>query len=332
MTASQITHPYPAVMRIGLLAASQISKPAMIDPAEANDRVEVAAVAARSIERAEAFAATHDIPVAYGSYHDLLADDSLDAIYVSTPASLHSEWSIAALLAGRHVLCEKPVAGNAAAARRMFETATEVDRVIMEGFHWRHHPFAERMIYEVAKLSRPVTIETEFSIPQIPRSNIRYQLPLGGGALMDLGCYNVHWVRTLLGEPETIEAEMETTTPGVDDTTTGMMRFADGSVARIRCSMSAADDIRVLEASASNGWVRADNPLHPYEGNRLAWEIDRSTGEEEVPGPTTFEAQLQSFVELVEDGGPRVVTAQDSIANMEVIDAMYRSAGLDPRP
>lgn len=319
-------------MRIGLLAASRISTPAMVAPARGNDRVEVAAVAARCIERAEAFATANDISIAYGSYQDLLTDDSLDSIYVSTPASLHAEWSIAALLAGKHVLCEKPIAGNAEAARRMCETATEAGLVLMEGFHWRFHPFADRMISQVGKLSRPVTIETEFSIPQIPRSNIRYQLPLGGGALMDLGCYTVHWVRTLLGEPESLEAEMETTTPGVDDTTVGVMRFSDGSVGRIRCSMSAAGDIRTLEAEASNGWVCADNPLHPYEGNRLAWDIEGSFGEEEVPGPTTFEAQLESFVAVVEDGGPQVVTAEDSIANMEVIDAMYRSAGLEPRP
>ncbi len=319
-------------MRIGLLAASKISRAAMIAPAKENQRVEVAAVAARSVERAEEFASAHGIPVAYGSYDELLADDSLDSIYVSTPASHHAEWTIAALRAGKHVLCEKPIAGNAADARRMFQIAAEAGRVLMEGFHWRFHPFAERMIIEVGKLSRPVEIETEFSIPQIPKSNIRYQLPLGGGALMDLGCYPVHWVRTLLGEPDSIEAEMETTVPGVDDTTTGEMRFADGSVARIRCSMSATAETRALEASGSNGWVRAENPLHPYEGNLLAWDVDGSAGEEEVPGPTTFEAQLADFVALVEDGGPQIVTAEDSIGNMEVIDAMYRSVGLDPRP
>lgn len=304
----------------------------MVDPARGNDRVEVRAVAARSIDRAEEFAVANDIPIAYGSYEDLLGDDSLDSVYVSTPASLHAEWSIAALEAGKHVLCEKPIAGNAADARRMFDTAAQNDLVLMEAFHWRFHPFAERMIDEVGKLSRPVTLETEFSIPQIPRSNIRYQLPLGGGALMDLGCYTVHWVRTLLGEPDSVEAEMESTVPGVDDTTSGVMRFADGSVGRIRCSMSGSSDIRVLEAASRNGRVRADNPLHPYEGNRLTWEIEGQAGDEEVTGPTTFEAQLASFVSLVEDGGPQVVRPEDSIANMEVIDAMYRSAGLSPRP
>lgn len=319
-------------MRIGLLAASRISRLAMLAPARENDRVEVGAVAARSGPRAEEFAATHDIPVAYGRYEDLLQDESLDAIYVSTPASLHARWSIASLEAGFHVLCEKPIAGNAADAKRMFETASRVGRVLMEGFHWRFHPFADRMIQEVGMLQRPIAIETEFSIPPIPKSNIRYQLELGGGALMDLGCYNVHWVRTLLGEPDHVEAEMTSAIPGVDETTSAELTYEDGSRASIRTSMVGEADVRTLSASAANGHVQALNPLHPYEGNRLTWDVDGRAGQEEIDGPTTFAAQLENFVSVVEDGADPLVTGEDSIANMTVIDALYRSAGLDPRP
>lgn len=319
-------------MRIGLLAASRISRLAMIAPAREDEGVEVGAVGARSAQRAWEFAATHDIPVAYGSYEELLRDDSLDAIYISTPASLHAKWSIAALDAGFHVLCEKPIAGNATDAKRMFETANRVGRVLMEGFHWRFHPFADRMIEVVGRLQRPISIETEFSIPPIPKSNIRYQLELGGGALMDLGCYNVHWVRTLLEEPDHVKAEMTSTVPGVDETTTAELSYEDGSRATIRTSMVGDADARTLTASAANGHVRALNPLHPYEGNRLTWDVDGQAGEEEVDGPTTFAAQLESFVSVVEDGADQLVTGEDSIANMTVIDALYRSAGLDPRP
>lgn len=319
-------------MRLGLLAASRIARLAVIAPARENDRVEIGAVAARTAERAESFAETYDIPMAYGSYADLLQDDSLDAIYVSTPASLHARWSIAALEAGRHVLCEKPIAGNATDARRMFEAADDHERILMEGFHWRFHPFADRMLSEVGRLQRPVAIDTEFSIPAIPQSNIRYQLHLGGGALMDLGCYNVHWVRTLLGEPDRVEAEMDTTVPGVDDVTRAELRYADGSRAVIRTSMVGDSDVRFLSARADNGHVEAVNPLHPYEGNRLSWEIDGEAGEEEVDGPTTFAAQLENFVSAVEDGAEQLVTGDDSIANMEVIDFLYSSAGLEPRP
>ncbi len=318
-------------MRIGILAASRIAVPALVVPARDDERVEIGAVGARSLDKAREFASEHGIRSAYGSYEELLADESLDAIYVSTPASLHARWTIAALTAGRHVLCEKPIAGNADDARSMFQTASEAGRLLMEAFHWRFHPFAERMIAEVSRLQPPISIDTEFSIPNMPASDIRYQLDLGGGALMDLGCYPVHWVRTLLGEPDSIEATMDVTVPGVDDTTTATFRYDDGSSAVIRSSMR-GEDVRVLTATAPNGMVRADNPLHPYEGNLLHWEIDGSVGEEEVPGPTTYEAQLRSFVELVEDGGPQIVSAEDSIANMETIDAIYRSAGFEPRP
>jgi predicted dehydrogenase len=234
--------------------------------------------------------------------------------------------------AGKHVLCEKPVAGNATDAKRMFETAIETGKRLMEAFHWRFHPFARRMIAEVGRLSRPLAIEAEFSIPQVPKTDIRYQWALGGGALMDLGCYAVHWVRTLLGEPDSVDAEMVSTVAGVDETTTGVMRYTDGSTATIRTSMSAQEKTCVLRAQAADGWVRADNPLAPQTGNLLSWSNDEISGEEEVAGPTTFEAQLKSFVEMVEDDGPQVVTPQDSIANMTVIDAMYRSGGLEPRP
>lgn len=319
-------------VRIGILAASRIASPALVASARDNDRVVIGAVGSRSMERAEAFASSYDIPVAYGSYEDLLGDDMLDAIYISNPASLHAKWSMAALKAGKHVLCEKPIAGNSHDAKKMFEVSAETGRVLMEAFHWRFHPFADRMIAEVSRLRHPVKIETEFSIPQIPKTDIRYQLQLGGGALMDLGCYPIHWVRTLLGEPSSISAEMVATVPGVDDTVAGTMRFSDGSRADIRASMSGAETTRILTATAGNGTVEAINPLHPHEGNRLSWEIDGLEGREEIPGPTTYAAQLQSFVELIEDGGAQVVTPDDSMANMEVIDAMYRSAGLQPRP
>lgn len=319
-------------MRIGILSASRIADPALVAPASDNDRVEIGAIAARSILRAEEFAAKRGIPLAYGSYQELIDDDSLDSIYVSNPASLHAEWSIAALRAGKNVLCEKPIAGNASDAKEMFEVAADTGMVLMEAFHWRFHPYADQMIARVSRLQRPVDVQTEFSIPQIPTKDIRYQLALGGGALMDLGCYPVYWVRSLLGEPASVDSRMKTTVTGVDDTVEGTMEYADGSRASLRASMAGTETVRELTASASNGVVHADNPLHPHEGNQLSWNIDGVAGGEEIPGPTTYEAQLKSFVELVEDGGTQLVTSQDSISNMEVIDAMYRSAGLMPRP
>ncbi|MGD2101560.1 MAG: Gfo/Idh/MocA family oxidoreductase [Acidimicrobiia bacterium] len=318
-------------MRIGLLSASAIAVPAMVEPAARTEDVELAAVAARSMERAKRFAATHGIDRAYGSYEELIADESLDAIYVSTPASLHAQWAIAALEAGRHVLCEKPFAGNSGDAKRMVDVGGRAGRVLMEAFHWRFHRFADRMIERISLLRRPITIETEFSTP-IPKGDIRFELDLGGGALMDLGCYPVYWVRALLGEPTTVDAEMDISIDGVDDTTRGSMVFDDGSHARIVSSMVSTSTIRQLEARGANGKVTAVNPLAPQEGNLLTWDIDGTSGREEVGGPSTYEAQLAAFVSVVAGERPPLVSGEDSINNMAVIDEMYRKAGLQPRP
>ncbi len=320
------------MIRLGLLAAARITPPAVVVPARRNPHIEVLGVAARTSQRAHDFADEHSIPRWYGSYQALINDPDIDAIYIATPASLHAEWTIAALEGGKHVLCEKPLAGNAADARHMVSKAAETGLVLMEAFHWRFHRFAGRMIEIFAGLERPVRIKARFDVPGVPKGNIRYQRDLGGGALMDLGCYPVHWVRTLLGDPVGIEADMDVTVDGVDDTARGKLTFADESVADISCSMIAGELAWFLHAEAANGWMRAENPLAPQEGNQLSWTIGGDNGSEEVAGPSTYEAQLEEFVAAIAGESEPTVTGRDSIGNMEVIDAMYRSAGLTPRP
>ena len=305
--------------------------PAIIEPAATVDGVEVAAIAARAQDRANDYAREHNIAVAYGGYEKLLGDDSLDAVYVGTPASLHAEWTIKALESGHHVLCEKPFAGNADDARRMAEAAASTALVLMEAFHWRFHRFAEEMISLVGLLERPLEIRAEFS-GMVPKDNIRYHHDIGGGALMDLGCYPLHWIRTLLGEPTHAEAEMDVTVPNVDDTTRAELGFSDGSQARFVSSMQSDELIWRLDATASNGTVTAINPLAPQDGNSLQWDIDGETGTVEVGGPSTYEAQLEAFRDVVAGIAEPLVTLDDSIANMAVIDRLYRSAGLEPRP
>lgn len=318
-------------MRFGLLAASRIAVPAIIEPAEAAG-VTVAAVAARSRERAEEYAETHAIESAHGSYAELLDDDSLDAVYIGTPNSLHASWTIAALEAGRHVLCEKPLAGNADDARRVVEVADRTGMVLMEAFHWRFHGFAGRMIGAVSRLERPISLETEFTVPGVPHDNIRYQYDLGGGSLMDLGCYNLHWVRTILGEPAAIDAEMDVTIDEVDDTVRATLSYEDGSEARVKASFVGPDLVWNLSARGRNGTVMAMNPLAPQRGNRLTWDINGEEGDIEVGGPSSYQAQLGSFVETVATGAQPLVTHEDSIRNMELIDRLYTAAGLSLRP
>src|SRR5258707_5209481 len=178
----------PAPLRIGILGAARITPMALIRPALAVPEVVVAGVAAREPQRAGDFAIKHHVERAYPSYAAMLAAKDIEAIYNPLPNALHCEWTIRALDAGKHVLCEKPIAANAAEAERMAEAATRNDRVLVEAFHYRYHPLAARMkeIVESGELGALRDIETNFCIPLPMRGDIRYNYALGGGATMDV--------------------------------------------------------------------------------------------------------------------------------------------------
>ena len=194
-----------AELRVGVLGAARITPSALIRPARAVDGVTVAAIAARDRGRAAAAATRHGIPVVHDDYAALIADPALDAVYIPLPNGLHAQWTLAAIGAGKHVLCEKPFTSNADQARAVAEAAAGSGRVVMEAFHYRYHPLMARVLTLLADgtIGEIRRVETELAFP-LPRFNdIRYSLPLAGGALMDAGCYAVHALRTLAGtEPQ----------------------------------------------------------------------------------------------------------------------------------
>ena len=194
-------------VKIGVLGASRIAPGALLKPASEMAGVEVTAVAARDVGRAEEFAALYNIPVVHDSYQSLVADESLDAIYNPLVPSMHAEWSIKALERGKHVLCEKPFARNAAEAAEMVSVARQRDRVLMEAFHWRYHPLAQAMLEVVAKIGPLQRAEAVFAFHLDDKDRWLFDYSLGGGASMDAGCYPIHWMRTLSGEePEVVRA------------------------------------------------------------------------------------------------------------------------------
>src|SRR4029453_6026000 len=202
-------------LRIGILGAARIAPMALCRPAREVAGVEVAAIAARDPARAQKFAAKHGIARVHASYDALLADDAIDAIYNPLPNGLHAEWTIRALEAGKHVLCEKPIASNAAEAAQMAEAAARTGRVLTEAFHWRYHPLAARMREVVqTELGEIRHIEAAFCFP-LPRfSDIRYSWELAGGTMMDAGCYPVNMVRWLAGaDPEVVSAQARLARP-----------------------------------------------------------------------------------------------------------------------
>src|SRR3954463_7101819 len=227
-------------VRLGVLGAARIAPAAVVKPARNSTEAEVVAIAARDRSRADAFAAKHGIPRVLESYADLLADPDIDAIYNPLPNGLHAEWTIAALEAGKHVLCEKPFTSNAQEAEAVSAVADRTGLVVMEAFHYRYHPLAKRMreIVESRELGTLRRVEAALCFPLPKFSDIRYQYDLAGGATMDAGTYTVHMAR-LLGreEPEVVSAYPKLKSVDVDRAMRAELKFPSGHTGRITCSM-----------------------------------------------------------------------------------------------
>jgi predicted dehydrogenase len=322
-------------VRIGVLGAARITPVAVVRPARRLDGVEVVAVAARDPRRAARFAARHRIPEVLDGYEALIADPRIDAVYNPLPNSLHGRWTIAALEAGKHVLCEKPLTAHAAEAEAVAAAAARAGRMVMEAFHYRYHPLARRMgeIARSGELGRIRRIETWCCFPLPLLTNIRYNLALAGGAAMDTGCYAVHLARLLAGEePEVVSARARLISEGVDRAMTARLAFPAGAVGRVTCSLWSSSVVHLAaRVVGDRGEMRVLNPFMPQLGHRLVVRIDGVRRVMRASRRPTYEFQLAAFRDAITRGGPNLTRSSDSIANMRVIDAIYRSAGLMPR-
>jgi predicted dehydrogenase len=320
-------------VRIGCLGAARITKAALVKPAATTPGAVVTAIAARSADRARAYAAKHGIATAYGSYAELLADPSIDAVYNPLPNGLHGAWTIRALEAGKHVLCEKPFTANADEASEVAGAAERTGLVVMEAFHWRYHPLAARMLDIVAsgELGTVRRVEAVVCFPNPKPSDIRWDLSLAGGAMMDAGCYTVHLVRTLAGaEPTVVSASAKERSPGVDKTMSAELAFADGRTGHLRTSMLSLPRVSAA-VTGDRATMKVTNPLAPQIWHRLTVKGEAGSRRERVAGGTTYGYQLAAFVAAVRDGAPTLTPPADSVATMRVIDDTYRAAGMQPR-
>jgi predicted dehydrogenase len=325
----------PAPLRIGILGAARITAMALVRPARAVPEVVLAGVAARDPQRGGDFAVKHGIERAYPSYAAMLAAKDIDAIYNPLPNALHCEWTIRALEAGKHVLCEKPIASNAAEAEQMAEAATRTGRVLVEAFHYRYHPLVTRMkqIVESGELGRLRDIETSLCVPLLLPGDIRFDYALGGGATMDVGCYAIHMLRHVAGaEPEVLRARALLKSPDVDRYMEAEMRFPDGLVGRMSCSLLSGALLRMsVRVRGDRGEMRVFNPILPHVYHRLTVRTVDGTSRERVHGEPTYVYQLRAFAARVREGTPVPTGPEDAIANMRVIDAVYDHAGLRRR-
>jgi predicted dehydrogenase len=255
-------------------------------------------------------------------------------VYVPLPNALHAEWTLAAIAAGKHVLCEKPMTANAAEARQVSDAADAAGLVVMEAFHYRYHPLMTRALELVGELGAIRHVETRLCFPLPKFNDIRYDRSLAGGAMMDAGCYAVHALRTLGGaQPRVVSATAKLRSPQVDRYLSATVEFPGGATGRATASMWSA---RLLGISArvtgEAGELRVFNYIAPQFHNRLTVRRhDGTTTRERVPGDPTYTYQLRAFAGAVLRGGPNLTPAADAVANMSVIDDAYRAAGLEPR-
>ena len=321
-------------MRIGILGAAGIAPAAIIRPVRRRGGdVTVAAVAARDEERAARYAAEHGIPAWYGDYQRLLDDPSIDLIYNALPPSRHADMSIAALAAGKDVLCEKPFAMNAAQAAGMNEAASRAGRRVIEAFHDRYHPLQPAIVEILASgrlgQIRSMTANFSASIPFFAES-LRHVPELGGGALMDLGCYAVHWLRTFAGEePSVITAEAELGSLGADETIRAELEFPSGVRGRVETSMTEGVALtQSFRVEAERGTLEVTGVVFPSRGHSIRQVIDGLPGTSTVASAETYDHQLAAVHEALRSGARLPTEDADPVGNMAVIDAIYASAGV----
>jgi predicted dehydrogenase len=323
-----------SVVRFGTLGAARISPNALIKPAQQVSGVEVTVIAARDSKRAQEFAKTNGIPRVLDSYEKLINDPDVDVIYNPLPNSLHCEWTIRALRAGKHVLCEKPLASNAAEAERMARVAAETGKLLGEAFHYRYHPLADRVrsLIRHGKIGRLLQVEGNFSVP-IPPDNIRHDWSLAGGATMDLGCYPLHMIRYFSGlTPRVVRAAASMGPKNIDVAMDVHLELGNGVTARMTCAM--AQDVQIgatFSARGDRGELTVINPVAPQMGHQLTIKTSAGEKQETISGDTSYTHQLRAFVAAVNGEGEFPTDGAEGVVNMRIVDDVYRAAGLPPR-
>jgi D-xylose 1-dehydrogenase (NADP+, D-xylono-1,5-lactone-forming) len=311
-------------VRYGVLSTANINEQ-VLEGAGPSDRVEIVAVASRDRDRANEYAREYGIERAYGSYESLLADPEIEAIYISLPNSLHVEWSVRALEAGKHVLCEKPLDRRAAEVERACDAADRAGRLLAEAFMWRHNP-------QTAKLQELVgsgaigairQIRAAFSYTLTDQQNVRLRADLDGGALMDVGCYCVSGARLLAGEPDAVFGVQVTGLTGVDVRFAGSLRFPNDVVAQFHCGFDLPVESRLEPIGAVGSIVLRD----PWHARKPGLELRRDDAEwVDVERANSYRLELENLADAIRGVAQPLLGRDDAVAQARVIEALYRSA------
>jgi predicted dehydrogenase len=334
-------------LRYGILGTGNIAKQ-FAQGLKTARRSTVVAVGSRASSSADAFAIAYQISARHESYDALVADPSVDAIYLSLPNSLHHEWTIKCLRAGKHVLCEKPFAMNAAQSEEMFDVAKRAGRVLMEAFMYRCHPQTHAIVNAVqsGEIGKLQIIRTSFCYrARNTVGNVRWVRKLGGGALMDVGCYCISFSRLLAGaEPREIHATAQFHESGVDEITGATIQYENGVIATFSCGMSVQADNSAY-VCGTEGWIETAWPWKPQPG-KGAYTIARAIPPRQDLSPNAapsappretlkadadvdlYALEADDFAASVLDGTPPTVSAAETLGNMRTLDQIRKQIGL----
>ncbi|WP_152039991.1 Gfo/Idh/MocA family protein [Salinigranum salinum] len=314
-------------MRFGIISTAAIGLDAVLPAVETSEHT-VLGIASRDATTAERVAREHDVPRAYGSYEELLADDEIDAVYNPLPNSLHAEWSMRAADHGKHVLCEKPLTADAAEARALFDHCEDRGVTLMEAFMYRYHPRTVRAVEIVEReLGTVRSVDAAFSILFEDTDDIRYDPDLAGGSLMDVGSYAVNATRLFLGGPEEVSAHTtDTQGCGVDTGVAATLAY-DGATARIAAGFDRTES-QYYRVETTDGWLHAEPAfgVDPDERVTLEWCVDGRTVVEAFEPVDQYRHQIDGFADAVATGREPRVTRAESVGNMRTIDAIAESA------
>jgi predicted dehydrogenase len=313
-------------LNLGILSTAKINQ-AILEGTVRTEDVAVVAVGSRDAARAEAYANEHGISRSYGSYEAVLEDPDVDAVYIPLPNSLHVEWSIKAMEAGKHVLCEKPLSRHPEEVERAFDVAERTGRVLAEAFMWRHHPQVERLQALLGRVGELRLVRGAFSFPLAAddSGNIRLSRELDGGALMDVGCYCVSAARLLAGEPESCSGQQTLGGDGVDIRFVAAMRFPGDVLAHFDCGMDLPfrDELEVV---GSDGSLFCDDPWHSRSPVIEVRAADGTVEVVEVPVAHPYARQLEDFAAACLGERAQAFGREDAVGQARAIAALYEAA------
>jgi xylose dehydrogenase (NAD/NADP) len=309
----------------GIISTADINRK-VIPGAHASPKVDLIAVASRDQARADAYATEWEIERAYGSYDALLEDPDVEAVYISLPNTMHVEWSIKALEAGKHVLCEKPLSRHADQVESAFDTADRTGRLLSEAFMYRHNPQAKRAkeLVESGAIGELRLVRSTFSYSLYDEDNIRLRTEVEGGALMDVGCYTVSGSRLFGGEPERVYGEAWFGPSGTDWIFAGTLRFPGDVLALFDCG-TAMPNRDELEAIGSEGSLFLDDPWHC---NVPVIELRRESGVEriELEPVDSYRLELENVSDAIRGEGELLLGREDAVGQALALEALHESA------